>query len=128
MSAFASDVREVLNVSAAQPGWRALFVEDSDEKVDFTMQLVGWALVRITTRDSDTGDVLPRARTRIEGVVLQGTDVVSVFEYAATSATFGEYLSPDDPDPVPGTGPDGKGKVDKPDGVKGTRGRGRVRS
>jgi hypothetical protein len=61
-------------------------------------------------------------------VVLQGADVVSVFEYAATSATFGEYLSPDDPDPIPGTGPDGKGKVDKPDGVKGTRGRGRARS
>ena len=128
MSAFASDVREVLSVSAAQPGWRALFVVDSDDKVNFTMPLVGWAVVRITTRDSDTGDVLPRARTRIEGVVVQNPDVVSVFEYAATSGTFGEYLSPDDPDPEPGTVPDGKGKVDKPNGGKGTRGRGRVKS
>jgi hypothetical protein len=128
MSAFASDVREVFSVSAAQPGWRALFVEDSDELADFAMPLVGWAVVRITTRDNDTGDVLPRARTRIEGVVLQDPEVVSVFDYSATSATFGGYLSPDDPDPEPGTGPDGKGKIDKPDGVKGTRGRGRVKS
>jgi hypothetical protein len=108
MSEFASDVREILNFSTAQPGWRAFFVEDSVDKTDYVAPLLGWALVRITTRDNDTGDVLPRTRTRIEGAAVQGHEVFTVFESGAFSGTFERYLSPDEPDPDPGTGRKGK--------------------
>jgi hypothetical protein len=124
VSEYAQDVREPLTFSAAPPGWRALYVEDPDNTNHFTIPLLGWCLFRITVRDSDTGDLLPRARTQIEGAVLQGNEVVSVFNYSATSANFWWYLSPDEADPKPGTvpgrKPDGKGK-------NGKAGRGRSR-
>src|SRR4029450_7454639 len=76
LSEFADDVRETITFSAAQPGWGALFVEASDETNHFTIPLLGWSLFRITVRDKDTGYLLPRARTQVEGVVLQANSAV----------------------------------------------------
>jgi len=136
MSDFARDDREPLTFSVAQPGWRALFVEAIEQTSHFTIPLVGWSVFRITVRDRVTGDQLPQARTQIEGVVqatgVDSSQLVSVFAYEPTSAEFWWYLSPDEPDPEPGTvpgqEPDGKGKGGKTNGGKGGRGRGRGRS
>jgi hypothetical protein len=125
-------------------GWRAVFVDETDHTSHYTVPLVGWSLFRITVRDKDTGDQLPQARTRIEGVVAESPEspgaLVSVFEYdLGLDTRFWWYLNPDDPDPEPGKvpvigqEPDGKGKGDrtndgKTNGGKGGRGRGRGRA
>jgi hypothetical protein len=104
MSDFAHDVYEPLSFSAAQPGWRALYVDPQDLTDHFTCPLVGWAVYRVTVHDSDTNDQLPQARQQIEGVVLDGSYTVCVLDF---ETGFWTYLGPDEPDPPRGSPPPG---------------------
>ncbi len=129
MSEFAQDDYEPISFSTSQPSWRALYVNPQDRTQHFVLPLIGWSLYRITIRDIDTGDQLPRARTRLDGVVLLGTDAVPASAGSAPDTEFWGYLSPEELDPEPGTAPgrepDGKGKGGKRgrgDGRGGKRG------
>jgi hypothetical protein len=114
-------LREPISFSPAPPGWRALFVDEAQDRPGrFVVPLIGWSLFRLTIRDADTGDELPKARTELEGVVLEGGSFpVSVYGTGFDTARFASYLSPDEPDPEPGR--------EKPDGGGRGSGRGRGR-
>jgi hypothetical protein len=120
MSEYARDVREPLTFSTAQPGWRALFVDPADNTSHFTVPVLGWSLFRITVHDEDTDDQLPLARTRLQAVVLDQGAPVNVFEYV-TDHILWWYLSPEEPDPEPGTVPNGQ---EPGRGRKGGKGKG----
>ena len=69
---YTEEVREPLMFSAAPSGWRALYIDDRPGQTgNFVVPLIDWSLFRLTVRDVETGDQLPKARTEIEGVVLQ---------------------------------------------------------
>jgi hypothetical protein len=51
-------------------------------------------------------------------VVVETSQLVSVFDDTIIAGKFRAYLSPDEPDPQPGTVPDGNGKVGKTNGGK----------
>jgi hypothetical protein len=118
-------LREPISFSAAPPGWRALFVDEAQDRPgSFVLPLIGWSLFRITIRDADTGDQLPKVRTELEGVVLEADSFpVSVYDTGFDTSRFDSYLSPDQPDPEPGKEP---GR-EKPDGGRRGPGRGRGR-
>ena len=100
-----------------------MYVNPANSGDHLIAPVVGWAVFRLAVHDFDTDEQLPKVRSLIEGVVLDGALAVSAVEW---HEGFWWYLGPDDPDPKPGTEPqppgtagkngDGKGKGRDGDG------------
>jgi hypothetical protein len=100
MTYLALEVREPISVSAAEPGWRALYVNPANNTQHFADPVVAWAVYELRLQDSDSGDQLPKVRRVIEGAVRSGTELISASD---NFDGFWGYLTPDEPTPEEGT-------------------------
>lgn len=89
--------REPLSLMPVPAGWRALYIDETDERGFIDMDLVALALYRITERPgTDSAAICDDPYTAIEGVVL---DIDLGFEPAADAGNFWRYLRPGEADP-----------------------------
>jgi hypothetical protein len=95
------EVHEPIGVSAAEPGWRALYVNPANNTEHIVGPVVAWAVYEVRLEDLDSGDQLPKVRRVIEGALDGGAaELVPASEWF--EGLWG-YLSPDVPTPEEGT-------------------------
>jgi len=100
-SNYLQDLYEPLSISAAPPGWRALY-EAPTETGWYTLPLIGWGVYRASAmRLSDRQPVAGAIEEPnfVAGTVINSDGMVAcAFEFE----TFRQYLNPDESDPGPG--------------------------
>lgn len=93
---------EILSFSTAAPGWRAQLGALKGSAGYRVVPLIGWGVYELIITDTASGEAFKHRRRLLGGVYLSERTPV----FALEDIDFVSYLSPDEPDPDPGSGED----------------------